>query len=443
MKSIASVQVSLVGEPVRERIWAVAAGLGLRTAEVSADVYRVILREVPQLQGDQRILALLEACVQEDVITLVQVLQHTIDPRLVYASAAAQEYARRLAQRGVPVKILLRAYRIGAARFHEWCMRELPGQAGEPTAVASAALDISRLASEYFDRVCEEVVSAYEQERDNWQRRPSAARAAWVRALLNGEHADGDSSEPSLGYRLSQHHAGLVCWAGDEDGNQEGGTNRACGGVAARLERATAELAAQAGCQGRPMFLPQDQSSAWAWLPLGSQSRLAPDAAAVVAARTAVRFAIGSPAVGAAGFRRTHQQAVSAHAVALAAGPRRQGVTSFEDVAPLAMMLGSMELLRDWVQQTLGSLAGNDVPTSQLRATLRVFLQENGSYQATARRMSVHKNTVQYRVRKAEKHLGGRVDRDRLNLELALLASERLGLAARAPSRRTPGPGPA
>lgn len=429
MKSIAALQVTLADGPVRERISVAGAGLGLRTAEVSADVFQVIVREIPQLRGDQRILALLEACVQEDVITLLQVLQHSIDPRQVHPSAPAQEYARRLAQRGIPVKILLRAYRIGAARFHEWCMRELPGRAGEPSTVASVALDISRLTSEYFDRVCEEVVCAYEQERENWQRRPSAARSAWVRALLNGEHPDGDPSEPSLGYRLSQHHVGLVCWIGDEDGD-----------AIVRLERATAELAAEAGCPAQPMFLPQDQSSAWAWLPLGSRDRFAVSAAAVVAAKAGVRFAIGSPDVGVAGFRRTHQQAVSAHAVALAAGPRRQRVTSFEDVAPLAMMLGSLELLRDWVQQTLGPLAGNDVPTSQLRATLRVFLQENGSYQATARRMSVHKNTVQYRVRKAEKHLGGPVIHDRLNLELALLASERLGPAALAPARRTPGP---
>ncbi len=39
----------------------------------------------------------------------------------------------------------------------------------------------------------------------------------------------------------------------------------------------------------------------------------------------------------------------------------------------------------------------------------------------------LHKNTVQYRVRKAEESLGHPVGEDRLNVELALLASQWLG----------------
>ena len=36
------------------------------------------------------------------------------------------------------------------------------------------------------------------------------------------------------------------------------------------LERATVEVAAEVRCDGRPMFVPQDEFSAWAWMPLGS-----------------------------------------------------------------------------------------------------------------------------------------------------------------------------
>jgi DNA-binding PucR family transcriptional regulator len=41
----------------------------------------------------------------------------------------------------------------------------------------------------------------------------------------------------------------------------------------------------------------------------------------------------------------------------------------------------------------------------------------------------VHTNTVQYRIRKAEKRLGRLVDADHLQIELALLASCWLGAA--------------
>jgi DNA-binding PucR family transcriptional regulator len=56
-------------------------------------------------------------------------------------------------------------------------------------------------------------------------------------------------------------------------------------------------------------------------------------------------------------------------------------------------------------------------------------LQENGSYKATAERLTLHKNTVQYRVRRAEESLGRPVSAERLQIELALLASHWLGPA--------------
>ncbi len=129
------------------------------------------------------------------------------------------------------------------------------------------------------------------------------------------------------------------------------------------------------------------------------------------------------------GFRRTHQQALSAQAIALAAGPSGQIVTSFGEVAPLALMSGSIELLQAWVVETLGALADDNEHNARLRDTLRVFLQENGSYKPAAERLILHKNTVQYRVRKAEESIRRPVIQDRLQIELALLASQWLGAA--------------
>jgi DNA-binding PucR family transcriptional regulator len=195
------------------------------------------------------------------------------------------------------------------------------------------------------------------------------------------------------------------------------------------LEHATADVARQAECEGRPLFLPQDESSAWAWLPLGARDAFAVPAARSGAARaeSRIRFAFGAAGAGVSGFHRTHRQALGAHAVALAAGPSGQPMTSYRDVAPLAMMSSSVELMRAWVIETLGSLADDDDHNARLRDTLRVFLQENGSFKATAERLILHKNSVQYRVRKAEEALGHPVDENRLHVELALLASQWLG----------------
>ena len=56
-----------------------------------------------------------------------------------------------------------------------------------------------------------------------------------------------------------------------------------------------------------------------------------------------------------------------------------------------------------------------------------VFLQTGGSYKTTAERLMLHKNTVQYRIRKAEESLGRAVSENRHDLELALQASHWLG----------------
>jgi DNA-binding PucR family transcriptional regulator len=151
-----------------------------------------------------------------------------------------------------------------------------------------------------------------------------------------------------------------------------------------------------------------------------------------------IQFAFGEPALGVTGFRRTHQQAVSAQAVALAAGSAAPPVTAFAEVAPLALMSGSLELLRAWVAETLGPLADDDDHNARLRDTVRVFLQENGSYKATAERLVLHKNTVQYRVRKAEESLQHPVVQDRLRIELALLAAQWLGVAVLRPAGGQP-----
>jgi sugar diacid utilization regulator len=56
-----------------------------------------------------------------------------------------------------------------------------------------------------------------------------------------------------------------------------------------------------------------------------------------------------------------------------------------------------------------------------------------GTYAVTAERLSLHKNGVQYRIRKAEEALGGRIDDRRADLELALRACHYLGQAVLRP----------
>ena len=98
-------------------------------------------------------------------------------------------------------------------------------------------------------------------------------------------------------------------------------------------------------------------------------------------------------------------------------------------------MLGSSDLLRAWVLSTLGGLATHDETHARLRDTLLAFLQSGGSYKTTAERLMLHKNTVQYRIRKAEESLGRPVAGHQHDVELALRATQWLGSSVLQPAR--------
>ena len=406
----------------------VAAAVSRRAAAVSENVYEVILREVPELKDDRAVLALFASSVHSNIGTCLQMMQHQIDLAAVRAPAASLEYARRRAQRGTPLTALLRAYRLGHTVFTDWALKELAQQTSDAQLLTAVTMSMSKVVAGYVDQTSEEIVTAYTQERENWLRNRSAVRSARIRDLLSGQPIQVSATEAILGYRLRQYHVGVVCWAGDEASTVDNIT---------RLERAIGYVAVQTGCGGEPVFLPRDESSAWAWLPLGIRDRFDAMAASTADLDGDLHIAFGDAVKGAAGFRLSHQQAIAAQAVALAGGASPP-VVSYGEVAPVAMMLGSADLLRAWVLSTLAALATDDEHQARLRDTMLVFLDTGGSYKTTAERLMLHKNTVQYRIRKAEEILGRPVGNDRHDIELALQASQWLGSSVLQRSKQDP-----
>ena len=411
---------------VAELMASVAAAVGRRSAAVSADVYEVVLREIPELHDDRAVLALLASSVHSNVGTCLQIMQHQIDLGAVQAPAASLEYARRRAQRGTPLTALLRAYRLGHTCFSDWLLKELARQADDAQMLTAATLGMSKIVAGYVDQTSEEIVTAYTRERERWLRNRSAARGARIRDLLSGQRINVNATEATLGYRLRQYHVGLVCWVDDTPAAVDNIT---------RLEHAISHVAGKAACAGEPIFLPRDESSAWAWLPLGIRDTFDAAAASTAGLDGDIHFAFGDAAKGTTGFGLTHQQAMAAQSVALAAGSPPPETVAFSEIAPVAMMLGSADLLRAWVLTTLAGLATDDEHHARLRDTLLVFLQTGGSYKTTAERLMLHKNTVQYRIRKAEESLGRPVGENQHDLELALRAAHWLGSSVLKPAR--------
>lgn len=405
---------------VAETVTAIASAMSTNLPSLADDLRGRLSAEIEYLGGDERLLQALGASVEANMATLLYVLGNRADVTRAETPAAAIDYARRLAQRGIPVDALVRCYRLGQDSFLRWCLEELKHHSGDGSVVSAAAQELVGVTSAYIDRATQRVVAEYEDERDRWALNQGAVRAARVRDLVEGRALDLDATENVLGYRLRQQHLGLVLW-GDRDTGAES--------LLPTLERVVRTLGERLGCLIRPLFVPWDELSAWVWLPLGQRPGWDTDtmAAAADLGDTPVRVAVGAPGGGVRGFRRSHQQAIQAQAVAVAGRAPAPSFTAFGEVGPIALMCSDLDATRSWVQDVLGDLALDDEPHARLRETVHAFLSCGGSYAAAAVQLGIHKNSVQYRLRKAEEVLGWSIRDDRFNVEVALSACRWLG----------------
>jgi hypothetical protein len=412
-------------EVVSERIRQIAATLADRASELTGELVQLYAADLPQLvNDDERMVSLLSASVYQNIETALQIFRHGIDPATVDPPAAAIEYARRLAQRGTPVFDLIRAYDLGQAAMLDFGFQECIRLVDDAALLGAMMRRLLKVAYEFITRVVRQLVGVYQDERDRWLLNRSAARAAKVLDLLseNSGPADVDAAEAVIGYRLRGTHVGMVVWHASEAHD-----------VLSLLESVAGAVLERAGGQGRPLFVPRDEAGAWAWLPVASVDREHLDAA-LAEADPGVRVTVGDPGSGVAGFRDTHQQARRVHALALAAGEHCDRVLTFREVGTVALMTTDLNAARLWVASTLGPLSADDENCARLRDTLRVFLASGGSYTAAAGELTMHKNSVQYRVRKAQELLPRELADCRLDVELALNLSHRLGAAVLSPA---------
>ncbi|MGW0633483.1 PucR family transcriptional regulator [Streptomyces sp. NPDC002758] len=378
-----------------------------------------VTAKVPDLRGDETVIAIFQASVTEHVAMVLHVFENDISLDNVEGSAAAIEYVRRMAQRDVPLATLTRGYRIGQLRLLEWCLDELDRQGADYELSTATNRRMLRLSFGYLDRIAENAGMVYQQERDHWLLGQTAARAARVRDLLAEKDVDLNWAEPALGYRIRQNHLGLVAWLPTLTGGGEG---------LARLDRITNEIGRELDCPATPLFVPRDAVLSWAWLPFGSRNDVSWEQLSNVVERSdpPVQVCAGSVGYGIEGFRSTHRQALHTQELAAAASPAPQ-FTDFSTVAPIALMATNVDDMRAWVWRVLGPLAVDDENSARLRKTAQIFLDTGCNYTATASAQILHKNTVKYRIRKAEAIMGHPVQQGHADLEVALRAVQYLG----------------
>jgi DNA-binding PucR family transcriptional regulator len=313
----------------------------------------------------------------------------------------------------MPIAAMLRAYRLGhgfAARRIEQAAVEIEM---EPEIRWRALTEAARYFFAYVDVISTQLVTEYEQERARWIRGAAAARAELVTAIIDGQPVDASAASATLRYDVTRHHLAFIVWSEARADQPPPSTGS--------LEVAATALARELG--GGPVLLvPIGERVVWAW----TSGDGFHDKAMPAPLRDGLRAALGTPIAGVAGLAGSHHQARAARRVGELLGVRPGTVVRYGSVALTALLTVEPAEAVAFATTQLGELAGDTDAACRLRATLRVYLEENQSPARVARRLGIHQNTVVYRVKRAEEILGHPLDQGRLELEVSLRLSEGL-----------------
>ncbi len=410
---------------ISENSAAIVARLSDRLDEVTGAIQRRLATVIPELWDDSRVVELLGASVESNVDTVFHAVRYEIPIENIEPPTAALEYARRMAQRGVPMNALVRAYRLGHEIVLEFARDEIADAGLDPRMSLAVFERVTAVTFRYVDWISQEVVAEYEQARDRWLENRNSERAMRIREVLVATEVDLDAITTAIRYPMRRIHLGVVLWLPEET---------APGDELARLERFLRELAESLQAQGSSLFVAADRVSAWGWIPLGRA-----DAESVVAdVRQFVAdyddppsLALGSPLPGVEGFRRSHKQAKRARDLVISAGADPVSVIATDDpgFSAAALLSDDLNESRQWVHEVLGPLSSDTDNDARMRETLRVFLRGGASYKAAADELHLHSNSVKYRVQRAIERRGRPIGDDRLDVEIALLICQWFGRA--------------
>jgi hypothetical protein len=310
---------------------------------------------------------------------------------------APRRTGRQRAEQAVPLPEVLRAYRISMARLWQRLIDSARAVSHEAqVALLGTASTLWELADEYSQALTESYRQAVKQQLIADERR----RSALVASLQNGT-TRGQPTAWEIAKLLGMPFEGafLVVVVGAP--------------VAARavpeLEERLRRLEAVSAWRAEPEY-DIGVVSYGARRPVG-------EILAAIAETPECRIGV-SPSYA----RLDLTPRATRYAVVALEGlrPGVAGVNQIEDAPLSELMIGNVNTTRRFVQRVLGSvLRLPDDDRAMFLATAQAWLDARGSAAAAGRLLYCHENTVRYRLRRLEEHLGGSLGDPTTAAELA------------------------
>ncbi|MCA1006846.1 helix-turn-helix domain-containing protein [Rhodococcus hoagii] len=363
--------------------------------------------DVPELAADAELQRDLRAAVRSQLGAFLGAAGPSADgPAEAPVSLEAHALARTVAQRGLELRVLTQLYHAGHRAMLSFATAFLQQEELDPQFKLEVLTTMWSQTSELLNAMLDELAVTYADERERLLQGAFASRVTTVREILDGGGGVAQSSG-LLGYPLRLTHTAVVAWV-DDSTLFAGSLDK----VMTRIAGGRRTLSVPSGAHGVWSWIAHDGAAAWV-----IDRSLVPDG---------VRLAVGDPGLGIEGFRTSHRAALAAQRIA-EVGRRREVVTGYADVELASMLSTDPDAMRALVTRELAGLLGADAASERLRDTLRAVMGCNGNLEAAARRLGIHKNTVRYRMQRAEEILGGDIPARRLKLELALECFDTFG----------------
>jgi PucR C-terminal helix-turn-helix domain/GGDEF-like domain len=291
---------------------------------------------------------------------------------------------RRRAEQGVPLAVILHAYRIAGKYLWAAIMAEAEGSSTTPTALLDAASDLWFI----IDELSGEVTASYRDTIDEQARRHQQTRNAMLDVLLRGDVGDGSRLwEAAAALRLPRQGSFVVVAA-----------QTSVPGVES-IPRAEETLRHQ-GVQSVWRVEVDAQIGVLVLTPRVRLERLC-----------TLLAELASGPVGLSEqylkLDQTPNALRQARLAYLAAAPSPHSLVRYEDV-PIAVLLATApDAAASVANRILGPvLALPESECDNILSTLRVWFAEDGATSVAAEKMHVHRNTVRYRLRRLEELTG-------------------------------------
>lgn len=342
----------------------------------------------------------------------------------------AADLARTIARRRLELGVLLKIYRVGNQYLWTYfteVLDELPD--GGPSRDEVLMFLWSR-GWAWLDESIEQLTEIFFEERERAMEGRIARRVEIIEALLGGQPRPVEEASRALGHALDQYQTAAVLWIDEPQPDS-----------IASLQKAAQVVASALGAP-RPLTTVSGSRDLWCW----AATPAPPDVPARIgpswhAAFPDVHLAVGSTAPGVVGFRTSHEEARAVQQLVVSAA-RPPEVVRYDEVDLLCLAGREPGAIARMVARELGDLAAASKSIGVVRETLLAYLTAGANVEAAAERLYVHRNTVRYRLTRAEELLGRSVADRTAHLELALRYVEFFGVpvttddAGEAASRR-------